>query len=244
MRIDLNADVGEGGDDHGVFPLVTSVSVACGAHAGDEATMERCVVEAASHQLAVGAHPGYADREHMGRRELSLPPHELRGLLIDQITSLARVAERNGLRLAHVKPHGALYNQAAVDPGLAAVVAEAVRVAGDSLFLVGLAGSELIGAALTAGLRPMPEAFADRRYVADGTLAPRGLGGALIEDPEEAAQQAVRLARGDPVGTVDGGTVRIRAATICVHADTPNAEDIARTTRAALQEAGFRLASP
>lgn len=242
VRIDLNADVGEGGDDGPLMPLVTSVNIACGAHAGDAATMSRAVEEAGRLGLAVGAHPGYADPEHFGRRELALPEAEVERTLAEQIRALAVIAERFGVRLSHVKPHGALYNQAAVDPVLARAVASAVGTADPGLRLVGLAGSALPAAGADAGLAVAGEAFADRRYRAGGTLAPRSLPGAVIEDPETAAAQALAIARGAEIETIDGHGIALRAETLCVHGDTPGALAVARAVRRALVGAGIEIA--
>ncbi len=241
MRIDLNADVGEGYDDLAIFPLVTSVSVACGAHAGDEATMVRSVREAAGLGVVVGAHPGFPDREGQGRRSLTVSPAELHDSLIEQIRALARICSLHGVPLSHVKPHGALYNQGADDPALARVVASAVKTVDLSLRLVGLAGSELLVAASEAGLSVAAEAFADRRYLSDGRLAPREHPDALILDPDEAATQALALATGDAVSTLDGVGLRVSAQTICVHADTAGAIEIAKSIRRALDRAGVQV---
>lgn len=242
MRIDLSADVGEGADDFPIFPLVTSVSVACGAHAGDEDTMDRCVAEAKRLGVAVGAHPGYPDREGFGRRPLDISDEDLTATLLDQIAALRRVCDRSAVPLSHVKPHGALYNGAALDASVAAIVARAVGKAGPGLILVGLAGSEMIRAAANAGIPAAGEAFADRRYMPDASLAPRGLTDALITEPSAAAAQAVAIARGEPVEALGGRSLRIEAATICLHADTPGAADIARAVRDALDRAGVEVA--
>ena len=242
MRIDLNADVGEGADDRSILPVVTSISVACGAHAGDVETMERCVADARDLGLAVGAHPGYPDREGFGRRRMAVPDDDLIASLVDQVQTLRTIAEHRGVLLRHVKPHGALYNAAAGDPRLAAVVTRAVLGVAPGLRLFGPPGSHLLAAAADAGLSTAAEVFADRRYRSDGTLAPRGTPGALIEDPSSAARQAVALALGKAVETVDGPPVRLPAETICLHADTPGAPAIAGAVRHALEGAGIEVA--
>ena len=244
MTIDLNADVGEGYDDLPLFPLVSSINVACGGHAGDEETMARCVAAAMRLGVAVGAHPGYPDREHMGRRALEASDREVRAMIAEQVEALNAVTDRLGVRLAHVKPHGALYNQAAADPTLAASVAAAVRSLGGGIRLVGLAGSSIARAAELAGVPFIAEGFADRGYLRDGTLAPRGGPRAMIDDPARAAAQALALASGAPLETVDGGTIRVHADTICLHADTPGAMSLATATRRTLEGAGIRVASP
>lgn len=240
MSIDLSADVGEGADDLPIFPLISSVSIACGAHAGDEETMERCIAEAKRLSIAIGAHPGYPDREGFGRRLIPMSDRDLAETLREQIATLRRICARNQVALTHVKPHGALYNEAAIDHRLAVSVAEAIKDAG--LILIGLAGSKLLQAAVEAGLETAAEGFADRRYMADGTLAPRSLDGSLIEDPAEAAAQAVAIATGKPIQDVDGSPLLIEAQTICLHSDTPGALAIARGVRDALERAGVRVA--
>ena len=240
--IDLNADVGEGHDDLPLFGLVTSVSIACGAHAGDEATMERSVAEATRLGVGLGAHPSYPDREGYGRRRMSISEDELRASLVAQLDALAAVAGRHGARLAHVKPHGALYNEAADDEALAAVIVAATKAVDPSLALVALSGSVLLSVARAEGLRAIPEGFADRRYRSDGRLAPRTSEGAVIEEPDAAADQAARLALGEPVGTIDGGELRVDVATICLHSDTPEAVRIARAVRDALERRAVRIA--
>ena len=241
MIVDLSADVGEGADDLPLFPFLTSVSVACGAHAGDEATMERCVAEAKRLGVSVGAHPGFPDREGFGRRVIPMSDDDLARTLRRQIGVLRTICERGGVPLTQVKPHGALYNEAAVDHGLAVAVVEAVRTEG--LIVVALAGSKLLAAAGEAGIDAAAEAFADRRYLADGTLAPRSLAGSLIEDPAAAAEQAVALATGGPIRTIDGDPLVIEGVrTVCLHSDTPGAPDTAGTVRDALERADVRVA--
>lgn len=242
--IDLNADVGEGFGDEPLYALVSSVNVACGAHAGDAASMAAAVDAALAAGCAIGAHPGYADRASMGRRPQMLAPHDLTTLLLDQVRTLEAIAASGGARLTHVKPHGALYNRAAVDAACARAVADAVAVAGSSLALYALAGSALADAGRAAGVPVIEEAFCDRGYRADGTLVPRDEAGALVADPGAAAAQAVALARGDPVATIGGGSIRVRAGTLCLHADTPGAVANARAVRAALDDAGIVVAAP
>lgn len=240
--IDLNADVGEGYDDLPILPLVTSISVACGAHAGDDATMDRAVAEAVRLGVGVGAHPSYPDREGFGRRRMSITPGALRDSLVEQLATLASVAARHGVRIRHVKPHGALYNAAADDEVLSATVAEAVRAHDPALAVVALAGSVLLRVAAEAGLRAVPEAFADRRYTDVGRLAPRSEGDALITDPEHAAAQAGAIASGEAVIAIDGTPLRIGARTVCVHADTPGAVAIARAVRREMERRDVAVA--
>jgi UPF0271 protein len=230
MKIDLNADLGEGMDDAAILPYLTSANVACGQHAGSPALMDRTVRLALERGVRIGAHPGYADRENFGRVSMDLPGDELKALVLYQIGALDGIARARGAHLVHVKAHGALYNQAAKDAPLARTIAEAVRAYDRSLILVGLAGSLQLEAAKAAGLTAAGEAFADRLYADDGSLVPRSQPGAVLHDPAAAAAQAVRLAR------------RGRAQTICLHGDTPGAALIARSVRAALEQAGIEIA--
>ena len=241
LRIDLNADVGEGYDDRSLMPFLTSVNVACGGHAGDARSMADTVAAAYRLGLVIGAHPSYPDREHFGRREIVLPPAELEASIVDQIAALERVAKVEGARLDHVKPHGALYNRAARDLELARVVARAVRAVSSRLKVVGLCGSALLEAAREIGLPALAEAFADRRYAADGSLAPRTLAGSLIEDPAEAADQALHIVQQGELVSIDGARVALSADTLCVHSDTPGASAIARAVRERLREAGVEV---
>jgi UPF0271 protein len=244
--IDLNADVGESfgpwpmGADAELIPLVSSVNVACGAHAGDPVTILRTVELAVRHGAAVGAHPGYPDLAGFGRRELDLSPDELRATLIVQIGAVQAAATVAGTRVGHVKPHGAMYNRAARDAAIAATIATAVHDVEPGLVLVGLAGSESIAAAREIGLGVGEEGFADRRYEPDGSLRSRRLPDALLA-PEEAAAQAVSIARDGCVVASDGSRLTVRADTLCIHGDSPNAIEIARAVREALGGAGIGI---
>ena len=247
--IDLNADVGESfgpwrmGADDELIPLVTSVNVACGAHAGDAATMLRTADLAARQGVAVGAHPGYPDLAGFGRRDLEMTADELRASIVTQVGAMVAAARVAGTRLRHVKPHGALYNRAARDAGIATTVACGVRDLDATLVLVGLAGSVSVAAAREAGLRVAEEAFADRRYERDGSLRSRRLEGAILTSGEAAAQ-AVSIARDGRVTASDGSMLDVRADTICIHGDTPDAVGVARAVRAALAKAGIDVRSP
>jgi UPF0271 protein len=232
--MELNADIGEGCDDAGLMPYLTRVSIACGGHAGDAASMTAALHLAAEHGVAAGAHPSYPDRSQFGRRALAASGDEIAAWVTEQTETLAEQAARLGLRLAHVKPHGALYNVAARDAAVARAVARAVAAVDPALAVVGLAGSQLIAAGQAAGLLVLNEAFADRRYLPSGRLVSRETAGALIVDPADAAEQARVLAAGRAVATLGGGAVRIRADTICLHSDTPGALNIARAVHAAL----------
>jgi UPF0271 protein len=239
--IDLNADVGEGcASDRDLVPLVTSVNIACGAHAGDRDTMRRSVELALRHGAAIGAHPGFADRENFGRRELSITPAAAAGLVMGQARMLIEVAAELGGRVGHVKLHGALYNMAARDGNLARAVASAL--AGESrppLVLVALAGSVFASVGRDLGLRVVGEAFADRTYRSDGTLTPRTEPGAVIADADAAARQALRIAREGRVAAADGAEVSVDAGTLCLHGDSPSAVDFARRIRREFAAAGI-----
>jgi UPF0271 protein len=238
--VDLNADVGEGaGFDGELIPLVTSVNIACGAHAGDEGTMRAAVVLALASGAGIGAHPGFNDREHFGRRELAVTPEEAAALVLGQTQFMQRVAAEAGATIAHVKLHGALYNMVSRDPALSAAIASAIAGHDRSLILVALAGSKLVEAGRAAGLRVVGEAFADRAYRSDGSLMPRGQPGAVIVDEDQAALQALRLATEGRAGTPDGGSVAVDAATICLHGDSPGAVAFARRIRRDLSKAGI-----
>ncbi|ADV66351.1 5-oxoprolinase subunit PxpA [Deinococcus maricopensis] len=245
LSIDLNADLGEGSPhEAGVMPYVTSANIACGGHAGDADTMRRSVRLALQHGVSIGAHPGFPDREGFGRRALHLPPEQVRTFVRAQVEALRAVAVQEGATLTHVKPHGMLYNMAAQDAALATAIAQGAADAGVPLYY-GLAGdaSVMLGAAHTAGLTPVGEAFADRGYLADGTLVPRGQPGDLL--PLDAAiTQAVRIATQAQAFTPDGQVVRVPAGTLCLHGDGAEAAPLARALREALAAAGVRVTAP
>ena len=240
--IDLNCDLGEGaGHDAELMPLVTSANIACGAHAGDAAEMRATVRLAQRHGVAIGAHPGFADREHFGRRVLELPPGEIVALVRGQIDTLAGIASETGARVTHVKPHGALYNLSARDARVADAIAEAVAGADDRLWLYGLAGGELLKAGEARGLRVAAEVFADRTYQADGSLTPRGRPDALLTNEADSVAQVLRMVREGRVGTTEGRDIAIVADTLCLHGDGAHAVEFARSVRAALNAAGVRV---
>ena len=245
MRIDLNADVGEftgpSSQDAVLIPLVTSINVACGLHAGDPHTMRRTAELALQHGVAIGAHPGFPDRDGFGRREMRLSPADAVDLVAYQIGALSAVAAACGGQVRHVKPHGALYNMAAEDSALADAIARAVAAVDRRLILVGLAGSHLLEAGRQAGLQVAGEAFADRGYRPDGRLLTRGAEGAVIVDAEAIAARAVRMVRTRQVVARDGDIVPLEADTICIHGDTPGAPALAAHLRAALLDAGVSL---
>ena len=243
--VDLNADVGEGdvedAADAALMPFITSANIACGVHAGNAEVMAATVTLAARSGVAVGAHPGLDDREHFGRREFQISREAVAALVTDQVEALAHVARQQGIRLRHVKPHGALYNMAARDIGVARAIADAIARLDASLTLVGLSGSELIRAGDAAALKTCAEAFADRGYRADGSLVPRSAPGALLENADTVADRAVSMVREQRVVAVDGTIVPVRVDTICVHGDTAGAAVLARRIRAELEAAGVNV---
>ena len=249
-RIDLNADVGESlgpwpmGADAALIGLVTSVNVACGFHAGDPLTILRTVRLALAAGVAIGAHPGYPDLVGFGRRDMALTADELEAAVLYQVAALAGIVRAEGGRLAHVKPHGALYNHAAIDPTTAESIARAVARLDPELRLVGPPGSALIAAGIATGLACLSEGFADRAYEADGSLRSRRLPGALLQDPAVAAAQAVRIATEGRTTTSDGTTIELAVATLCIHGDTPGAAAIATAVREALANAGVAVRRP
>ncbi len=241
LRIDLNADVGELPEgDADLIPLVSSVNVAAGFHAGDAATIERTCALAARCGAAIGAHPGYPDREGFGRRPMTMSAADIEAMVLYQVAAVAAFARDAGAELRHVKAHGALYNLAAADGAVADAVARGVRRFSMGLILVGLAGSALIAAGRDAGLAVAEEAFADRAYETDGSLRSRTLPGAVLDSPAAAAAQALAIAEGR-LRAYDGTPLAIRADTLCVHGDLPGAVARAAAVRDALVAAGVDL---
>ncbi|MFC5473113.1 5-oxoprolinase subunit PxpA [Paraherbaspirillum soli] len=245
LSIDLNADLGEGsnGNDEALLALVSSANIACGWHAGSALTMQHCVSWALERGVAIGAHPSFPDRDNFGRGEMQLPPQEIYSGVLYQIGALAAIAVAHGARLAHVKPHGALYNMAARDAKLADVIAAAVRDFDPTLALFGLAGSELIAAANRAGLTAVEEVFADRGYNPDGSLVQRGTPGALIEDEEQMLAQTMHMIRDSKVQAIDGSWVPLTAHTVCLHGDGAHALAFAQRIRAHLEQEGIAVAA-
>lgn len=249
-RIDLNCDMGEGfgayamGNDNQVLPFVSSVNLACGFHGGDPRVMDRSVAMALRAGVAIGAHPSHYDLRGFGRRLIRADPEEVEADVVYQVGALQAFVRSHGAKLAHVKPHGALYHQVAEDPALARAIARAVARVGRELRLVGIAGAEpLRRAAEEAGVPFVAEGFADRRYNTDGSLQPRRIDGALILDPQAAAEQAVSIASEGRVVAVDGSVIPLRADTLCLHGDNINAEEIAWAVRQALDAAGVEVRS-
>lgn len=239
LRVDLNCDMGEGaGHDAELMPLVTSANIACGGHAGDEASMRTAVALAAKHCVGVGAHPGYLDRVKFGRVDLDVTSEQLKAQVVAQIRALQRVAEDAGVPLRHVKPHGALYNRAAGDQAAGTAVIEAVLAVDPGMALFVLAGSPLAARARAAGLAVAEEVFADRGYRADGSLVPRGQPGAIVPANREAWVRVLGMVRDRKVASVDGSWVALCPDTICIHGDGPDAATMARGLSTFLRSPG------
>jgi UPF0271 protein len=249
-RIDLNGDLGESfgawrmGDDDALLALLSSANVACGFHAGDPAVMQYTVTQAVAHGVAIGAHIALPDLQGFGRREMAVSAAEVHALTLYQIGALHAFTRAAGTRLTHVKPHGALYHMAARDAELARALAQAVHDFDPQLRLFGLAGSALLDAGRALGLAVVAEAFADRRYRADGSLQPRSEPGAVIDDVALATAQALGIARDAVVDTVDGRRLSLHADTLCLHGDGAHAVLLANKVRTALGAAGLRIAAP
>ncbi|CAM3914677.1 LamB/YcsF family protein [Mesobacillus zeae] len=247
--VDLNCDLGEGfgnyrmANEAEILSFVTSVNIACGFHAGDPSTMRETVQLALEKGVSIGAHPGLQDLVGFGRRNISLKPQEAYDIVVYQIGALQAFVQSEGGVMQHVKPHGALYNMAAKDERLAMAVAEAVYKTNPELILFGLAGSELIRAGKTAGLRTAEEVFADRTYQNDGSLTSRLQQDALISSDDEAASQVIRMVKEGKVMTRQGTDFALRAETVCIHGDGPHALDFARHIQRELQQAGIEVNS-
>jgi UPF0271 protein len=248
-RLDINCDLGESfgayrlGEDEAILDVVTSVNIACGFHAGDPTTMHKTVALALDKGVAIGAHPGLQDLVGFGRRNMDISPQEAFDIVVYQIGALDGFVRALGGKMQHVKPHGALYNMAAVDGKLAEAIAEAVYRVNPELILFGLSGSELVKAGKRIGLRTASEVFADRTYQADGTLTPRRQRDALIQDSGVAVAQVVRMVKEGRVRSRQGTDVEIQADTVCIHGDGPHALEFARQLRPALVEAGITVAA-
>ena len=238
MKIDLNCDLGESfgnykiGMDEEVIKFISSANIACGFHASDPLVMEKTVALAKENGVKVGAHPGFPDLAGFGRRNMNVSPKELKAMVVYQIGALNAFCKVSGIKMNHVKPHGAMYNMAAKDERLAFAIAEAVAHVDDSLVLVGLSGSELLKAAKIVGVKCASEVFADRAYEDDGSLVPRTQIGAVISNEEEASDRAVQMIKFGKVKSITGKEIPITADTICIHGDTPQALHLARIMRA------------
>lgn len=247
VQVDLNCDLGESfgayrlGADAEIMPYVTSVNIACGYHAGDPSVMRQTVKLALGHQVSIGAHPGLPDLAGFGRRTMTITPQEAYEMVVYQIGALWAFTRAEGARLRHVKPHGALYNMASGSRALSEAIAEAVYRIDPELVLYGASGSELAQAGERIGLRTAHEVFADRSYEQDGTLTPRSEPGAVIHDREASVGQTIRLIKEGVVRTRQGGDIHLRADTVCLHGDTPDALASAMELRSRLEQAGITL---
>ena len=247
MRIDINSDMGESfgaytiGHDRGLMKSITSANVAAGFHAGDPSVLRDTIRLAKENGVAVGAHPGFPDLVGFGRRELNVTPREAEDFVLYQIAAVAGVAEAEGVRMQHVKPHGALFNMAVGNAELSAAIARAVAAFDKTLILFGLPGSKILEAGSAAGLRVAAEVFADRAYEPDGSLASRRKPGSVIHDPDAVVARAVRMVKDRTVVAIDGSVVPLEADTICVHGDTPGSDDLAARIRAGFEAAGVSV---
>jgi len=240
-RVDLNADVGAGYADDALMPYITSASIACGAHAGSAATMQRTIALAREHAVSVGAHPGFPDPSGFGRRVTTRDPAAIEALVVAQVDELRRHADALEVEVTYVKPHGALYNLAAADPSVARAIARAAQRCLPGTRLVLLAGSRGLAAVAAESVVAVAEGFVDRGYLGSGDLAPRGTDGASIEDAEEAARRAVALALESRVTTVEGAELTVAVDTLCLHGDGAHAAAIARRVRERLDAAGVAV---
>jgi UPF0271 protein len=249
MKIDLNCDMGESfgawrmGSDVELMNYVSSVNVACGFHAGDAGVIRNTVEAAIEKNVSIGAHPSFPDLQGFGRREMKMPAREIFDLVLYQVSAVKGICEAFGARLHHVKPHGALYNQAAKDAEIARAIAEAVRAIDENLFFYGLSGSFLISEAEKIDLKTASEVFADRTYQPDGNLTPRAEPNALIHDAKKSLAQVLQMIRAQTVTAIGGEIVAIKAETVCLHGDGANALEFARTINSELARNGISIKS-
>jgi UPF0271 protein len=245
LSVDLNSDLGEGsGHDTELFELITSANIATGFHAGDSDTIHAAISAAKKHQVAVGAHPSFFDRENFGRKELKIPAEEVFEGVAYQLGIFQAIASALNVQPNHVKPHGALYNMAVRDANLADAIARATESVDPKLILFAPDKSELARAAEAHGLQVAREIFADRNYLNDGWLVPRTRPDALLHNPGEAAERVLRMLREGKVRSVEGGDVDVRGESICVHGDTPGAVEFARELRTRLEREGVKISAP
>ncbi len=245
--IDLNCDLGESfgaykiGMDEEILPYVTSANIACGFHGGDPVVMEKTVALCKKYGVRAGAHPGFPDLAGFGRRNMSLSPNEVKTSVMYQIGALNAFCRGAGIRLCHVKPHGALYNMAANDYELAKAICQAIKEVDGSLVLLALSNSEMLRAAKDTGVSAASEVFADRAYEGDGSLVPRSRKGAVIEDEELALKRVIRMAKEGVVEAIDGSTISIDADSVCVHGDGGKALEFVKRIRKGFSEAGIEV---
>ncbi|MEY5013553.1 MAG: hypothetical protein RLY69_1268 [Verrucomicrobiota bacterium] len=242
QSIDLNCDLGEGGaNDASIMPLISSSNIACGGHAGDEMTMRETIRLALKHGVAIGAHPGYEDRESMGRRSTNLSPVTITELVTRQLELIAKIAKEFGTDIHHVKLHGALYHQADADPKIASAVARAIQATLPQAMIYALPHACMQSAARDLGLGFRAEGFVDRRYCDDGSLVPRDQAGAVMDDPTDAVAQVMEILSNGRVTSIGGVMIPIKIDTLCVHSDNESALEILRSVREALNAAGVRV---
>ena len=244
LAIDLNCDMGEGaGNDEVIMPYISSANIACGYHAGDLDTMKRTVESAINNKVSIGAHPGFKDPENFGRTEQQLSDEALYDTVSEQLHIMKKITAGLGAAMHHVKPHGAMYNMAAVNQQMASVIAKAIREFDAGLLLYGLSGSFLIAEAKQFGLKTANEVFADRAYMDNGTLVPRKMAGALIHDEEESIQQVMKMVLEKKVKTINGKIIPMEADTICIHGDGEHAFSFAKKINQALKEKEISIQS-
>ncbi len=247
VRVDLNSDLGESfgsykiGEDDQIIPLITSANVACGYHASDPVVMERTVALAGKAGIGIGAHPGFPDLMGFGRRNLAVSPAEAKAYVTYQLGALYGFCESQGLKIQHVKPHGALYNMAAKDYELAKAICQAIKDFDSSLIVLALSGGELAHAAMDLGLPTALEVFADRAYEEDGSLVNRRKPGAVITDEAEAVRRVVRMVKEKKVTAITGKDIDIQADSVCVHGDGEKALEFVRGLRKTLTEEGVEI---
>ena len=245
QTIDLNCDMGEGiGNDADIMPFISSANIACGYHAGDEDTMKKTAELARKYGVAIGAHPGFTDKQNFGRLEQTLPTQQIYDLVVEQIYVLQKIAGIYGTHLHHVKPHGALYNMAAKDKAMAEAIAKAVKDVGSTFVLYGLYNSFLISAAQEAGLKTANEVFADRHYNSNGRLVARNIQGAVIEDTNIAVTQVLNMVLHKRIITLDGEIIPVQAETVCLHGDGKHAAAFAKLVNSALVDKGVSIKVP
>jgi 5-oxoprolinase (ATP-hydrolysing) subunit A len=244
ISVDLNCDMGEGtGNDEAIMPYISSANIACGFHAGDEKTIGETIEHCIRHHVAIGAHPSFYDPKNFGRTEMNLSPDQIYDLVILQLRTIDRIAQSKGQKLAHVKPHGALYNMSAKDQEMAAAIARAVKDFDEELVLFGLSGSFSVMQARAVELESANEAFADRTYQDDGSLTPRSQANALIDTTGKAVEQVLQMIREKKVNTVSGKKIPIGADTICIHGDGKHAVELAKGIHEALKKNGIEIRS-
>lgn len=247
ISIDLNCDMGESfgawrmGNDRALMDYCTSINIACGFHAGDATVIRKTIETALEKRIAIGAHPSFPDLQGFGRRAMQLSPEEVFDVVLYQVSAVYGMTAALGSKLHHVKPHGALYNEAAKKPELAAAIARAVKAVDKSLIFFGLSGSFLISEAEKIGLKTASEVFADRTYTPDGNLTPRAESNALIHDTNKAVEQVLQMIQTQTVTATNGEIISLRAETVCIHGDGANAVEFAAALRAKLTEKGIRI---